>query len=143
MQHLFQYDLDQVPGEYYLVKSNKLDEIYYALTQCLIHEKDLISLSRNENEVSLIVEKHAFNAYCSNFNHIGPYRCLLFHTTGCLNESGILAQLTRQFTHYDISILCVSTYAYNYILYPETDHVNFQKMIMENVSNINFTNSPT
>lgn len=71
----------------------------------------------------------------------GPeYISILFNTEGLLTETGVLASLTQMFSDHDISILSISTYGYNYILFPVEDHDKFLNMVRKHDKTINYIN---
>lgn len=138
---------------YILVKSTSVDIILKPMMRIMLEEtSELVSFTKSPDEISLIISKPSFTKYFINDDEINQkiencdiystedYNALSFNTSGLLECAGVLQILTGIFAKYDISILCLSTYAYNYILFPSCQVDRFHKMIDGNKKMIDYNN---
>lgn len=135
----YKFSLTRHPEEYLLVRVNNIDKALPGILKLILKSDDTnlfsYTQSRNPDEISMIMsvsdyEQHFQNnrdCWCSE-----KYVAIQFDTGELLNESGVLSKLTQKFAEHRISILNITTYAYNYFLFPSDEFINFQKMISEN-----------
>ena len=112
---------------YRLVKLNSLNSaLGETLNNLLNFKGGILSLTMTPEEISLIIRNDIFE---EEFGHIevsgsvSDYRAITVNTVNPgLNETGVLASITKKLADAEVSILTFSTYNYNFILYPQDDH---------------------
>lgn len=117
------YYLTILEGEYLLADGQSIGTVLEPLMRIIYSGNftQLVHFHLSEDEVSIIFPIQ----YAKDFKDIfytPPYKGIRVETDNPgLEESGILARLTAIFQEYDISILSISTYRYNYIFVPCAD----------------------
>jgi len=125
------------PHSYRLIKLNTLrSALSEILTSLLVFEGGILSLTVSNDEISLIIRDDVFQEQFQSVNSLsyegcsGEYLAVTIDTeTPGLNETGVLADITKKFAEASISILTFSTYNYNFILYPRCDAEKMERLI--------------
>ena len=138
-----EFDLAILPDKFTILKADDLCDILQPLLLVILENGNFISFTKSEKELSLVVSANDFDKFFDSDKvyKLDYYIGLTFDTNGLIDQAGILSRLTRLFAEWNISILCISTFDYNYILLPENDFDKFTKMCRENECiNINIDN---
>lgn len=129
--------LTKYEGIYRLMRASSLDIFMKPLLQVMIDEDEIFSYNKSHDEQSIIVSENAFQKYFNvpgiseHIQYSYCYSIVRFDTSGLIDKYGVLSQLIKHFEKHKISILCESTYSYNYILYEKDKEEDFIKMVEE------------
>lgn len=131
------FSFEHIPGEYILMKINKIAPVADVLIRHILCEKSsVLSLTIAPNEISAIVSTEWFAKFeessnvwkCNTIWKIMTIDTIDNQIPG-LEQCGILEAITKKFMRYGISIAVTSTYALNYVLYSTEDELKVISMI--------------
>lgn len=135
MSSCYNYHFQQIPGIFYLVRAENLDQILRPVLNSLL-SKYLFSITSSPEETSILLkvekEQDLEQLFGQEETFICPeqYHCLKIETNDpLLSEAGLLSEVTKIFSKAQIPILCLSTYSWNYIYYPTTHHQELNQVI--------------
>jgi hypothetical protein len=125
--------LSDIDKKYVLIKAEKSSDILLGIITTLINFKseELISVCFTPNEISLIVSTSTYKKYFDGNYYVSNeyYAIAIDSASGDIDTPGILAKVTQIFAEYKISILCISTYCNNFILFESSDLEKYRSMI--------------
>jgi hypothetical protein len=97
-------------------------EYYGEVVACLSQIEDFVSLTRDKEEVTLILKEEIWQALESRFPGAiaeGKRRMIRFDTVLDFSVVGFIAEISRALAEADISILSISTYRTDAVLVHE------------------------
>ena len=117
-------------------------ELYGQAVACLREAEDFVSLTRDKEEVTLIVAEDVWRKLEPRFPNAvaqGRRRMIRFDTVLDFSVVGFIAEISRALAEADISILSISTYSTDAILVHESRFDDAVTAIKQALVTLKFT----
>jgi len=130
------YYITMLSGDYVLLDGKSIRSSLEPLLRIIYSldsdANELVEFHISTDEVSIIIPTR-YTKYFNGEFYTEPYKALKVETDNPgLEEPGILAGVTGIFKQYEIPILSVSTYSYNYIFVPSVNSSTVSQIASEN-----------
>lgn len=115
---------------------------YAQAVECLRELQDFVSLTRDKEEVTLILPEsdwERIGAQFSDTQWVGQRRLIRFDAVLDFSVVGFIAEISRALAEADISILSVSTYKTDAVLVHESRFDDAIRAIKQALITLNFT----
>lgn len=115
----------------YVLRTGEINNCFNSALKALLITDELFSLTRTEDEISLLIETETSDKYFStDIPTDGPYRAYSLMTANPgRDEAGILSPITSLLACANIPILSISTYKCNYIFIPAEKTNEFEVLL--------------
>lgn len=135
------YYLSILPSKYSIIEENaNILEPFIKLiySENKITPDEFFQIYWSSTEISIILPTRLTDFFQTEkvLNNYLAFRCDTENPG--LEEIGVLAGITKLFKQYQISLLIISTFNYNYILFPDDFYQTFLKLLHENTDKITY-----